>query len=37
MYTHDVTRLHHMLDAALDAQSFIEGKTRNDLATEGMQ
>jgi uncharacterized protein with HEPN domain len=29
----DLIRLHHMLDAAKEAESFSQGKTRNSLDT----
>lgn len=34
MQNDDLTRLHHMLDAAREAESFIRGKTRNSLDTD---
>jgi len=32
----DLIRLHHMLDASHETQSFIEGKTRSSLDTDRM-
>ena len=32
----DQTRIRHMLDAAYDARAFVQGKTREDLASDRM-
>lgn len=34
MYSDDLTRLRHMLDAAREAESFVVNKTRQDLSTD---
>ena len=34
MLKDDIIRLRHMLDAALEAESFIEGKNRSDLSND---
>ena len=34
MYPDDLTRLHHMCDAATEALAFTEGKSRGDLETD---
>jgi uncharacterized protein with HEPN domain len=36
MYKDDIIRLHHMLDAALQAIQFTKGRTRGDLDRDAM-
>ena len=36
MFRDDPTRLRHMLDAAVAAREFVEGRTRGDLDTDRM-